>query len=393
MKINILTIVLIIFTASSEHMVSLFSFNIRINQLFALFFVIYNFNKYVLKNFQFNSKIILSYILIIFFIILNDLIIGVKLLNIFNSIFFFLMSLTLYFFFFNIFLKDENNLSKFFIFMFISLIIYKSGNFLFFHRETLASKEAIFGSRFAAPFLYLTLSISYYLILKKKNNFFLLFNFLFLSLIIYYWSFSHMFVMTTTLILYCTLFIFNIRISYLFFASIMFFLIFFIDLLFLRVFFNELLAFLFAKRADAFVFIPNILENFPIGSGSKSIINNYYESFLEVKKYFNYEDNKISSLVSNENYTTTHSMVMHMLLKNGFFSIIPFLYLFYIMIKNIFKILDHEKINKGIKFFSVYIFCFFFYALFFNGIGTILIEFPIYFGFIMSIKKNYQIYS
>jgi len=134
MKINILTIVLIIFTASSEHMVSLFSFNIRINQLFALFFVIYNFNKYVLKNFQFNSKIILSYILIIFFIILNDLIIGVKLLNIFNSIFFFLMSLTLYFLFFNIFLKDENNLSKFFIFMFISLIIYKSGNFLFFHR-------------------------------------------------------------------------------------------------------------------------------------------------------------------------------------------------------------------------------------------------------------------
>ena len=86
-------------------------------------------------------------------------------------------------------------------------------------------------------------------------------------------------------------------------------------------------------------------------------------------------------------------MVIHMLLKNGFFSIIPFLYLFYIMIKNIFKILDHEKINKGIKFFSVYIFCFFFYALFFNGIGTILIEFPIYFGFIMSIKKNYQIYS
>ncbi|MBD1152599.1 hypothetical protein IDH08_04415 [Pelagibacterales bacterium SAG-MED22] len=392
MKVNFLTLILIVYTALTEHMISIASFNIRISHLFAAIFVFYNLNKYILKNFQFNSKIILSYFLIIFFVILNDIIIGVKLLNIFNSIFFYLMSLILYFFFFNIFLKNENNLAKFFIFSFLSLLIYKEGFFLFFYdQESLAGKAAIFGSRYASPFFYLTLGISYYFILKKKNSYFLLSNLLFLSLVFYYWSFSHIFIITTTLILFYVLLIFNIRISYISFLFIIFVSIFLIDIFLLRTFFNELLVFLFTKRADTFTFIPNILDNFPIGSGSKSIINNYYENFLEVKKYLNSKGDDTYALVSNENYTTTHSMVMHMLLKHGFFATMPFLYLFYNMASTIFKILSHKKINRGSKYLSTFIFAFFTYALMFNGIGSFLIEFPIYNGFVMSIKKKYTL--
>lgn len=392
MKINFLTIIIIIYAFFTEHMLSILSFNIRISHLLAAIFVLWNFNKYIITNFKFNHKTIIAYLLIIQFIIINDLIVGVELIHTANSVFFFLMSLVLYFFFFNIFFRNENNLAKFFIITFISLIIYKNGQLIFIPKYTLASPEAIYGSKYAGPFLSFTLGFSYFLILKNKKITFLFLVSAYLFLSFYFWSFSSIFIIMSTLILYYLIIILRIRISYFKFILFVFFFVLFIDIFFLQIIFSDLLAFLFTKRTDSFLFIPNILENFPLGIGSKTVLD--YDSFriLELEQYFNLEiQRKDMGFISNENYTSTHSMIMHMLLKNGFFSIIPFLYLFYIMAATIFKILDHEKINNGLKFFSTYIFAFFFYAIMFNGIGSILIEFPIYYGFIMSVKKNYEL--
>ena len=41
-------------------------------------------------------------------------------------------------------------------------MIYKNGQFLFFGEESFAKVEAIYGSRFAGPFLFFTLGFSYY---------------------------------------------------------------------------------------------------------------------------------------------------------------------------------------------------------------------------------------
>ena len=392
MKINFLTIIIIIYAFFTEHMISILSFNIRISHLLAAFFVFWNFNKYIITNFKFNHKTIIAYLLIILVIIINDLIVGVKLIYTANSIFFFLMSLVLYFFFFNIFLRNENNFAKLFIISFISLIIYKNGQLIFFPRDTLASTEAICGSKYAGPFLFFTLGFSYFLILKNKKIIFLFLTSAYLFLSFYFLSHSNIFIMTSTLILYYSIIILRIRISYFKLIFFAFFFVLFIDIFFLQIIFSDLLAFLFTKRTDSFLFIPNILENFPLGIGSKAVLDNNSFRILELEEYFNLEiQKKNMGFISDENSTSTHSMIMHMLLKNGFFSIIPFLYLFYIMAITIFKIFDHEKINNGLKFFSTYIFAFFTYALMFNGIGSILIEFPIYFGFIMSVKKNYEL--
>lgn len=392
MKIKYLSIVLIIYSLFTEHMISILTFNIRISHLLAIFFVLINFNNYILKNFRFNFKIIAAYILIIQAILFNDIIVGTKLLYTFNSFFFFLVSLFLYLFFFTIFLKDENNLGKFFIFTFLSLMIYKNGQFLFFGEESFAKVEAIYGSRFAGPFLFFTLGFSYYFLLKKMIISFILLNIIYFLISLYFLSYSHLFLILTTLFLYLSIITLNIRTSYFNFLFFIFLFIFSLDIIFFKTYFNDLLVFLFLKRADAFVFIPNIIENFPLGIGSRGLIYDYLDSAIVLTNYLGLETfNPIKILVSSENYTTTHSMVMHMLLKNGFISVIPFLFLFFYMASTIYKIVSYEEINNGVKFLSIYIFVFFFYALLFNGIGSFLTECPLYFAFIMSIKRNYNL--
>ena len=172
MKINFFTIALIIYAATTQHYITILTFDVRISQLFALLIVLYNIDRFILKNFQPKLKIIICYFLIILLIILNDLVVGTKVLYSVNSIFFFIFSLVLYFFFLNIFLKNENYFAKFFLISFISLIIYKGENFILFPMDSLAKADAIYGTRYSAPLLFFTLGISYYLIIKKKLFFF-----------------------------------------------------------------------------------------------------------------------------------------------------------------------------------------------------------------------------
>lgn len=390
MKINFLTIALIIYAATVEHDLKILTFNVRISQLFALFIVLYNFDRFILKNFQPKLKVILCYFLIILLILLNDLVVGTKFLYSVNSIFFFIISLILFIFFLNIFLKNENYFAKFFLILSISLIIYKGENFILFPMDTLAKADAIYGTRYSAPLLYFTLGISYYLIIKKNLFFFIIINLLYIFLSFYFWSFSSIYINTTTLLLFLFIIIFNFKILYLKIIYIFLVCFFLLDIFYLQILFTDLASFLFAKRPDAFIFIPNILENFPFGIGSKNVIGDYFQSFSVVKNFFGHENSNIG-IVSNENYTSTHSMIMEMLLRYGFFATLPFIYLFYDLIKNITKILNNKIISKGVKFYTVYILSFFSYAFFFNGIGSFLVQFPLYYAFIISIKENYKL--